>query len=196
MCQGKNIQHAPFSVFAHEKPQKALVSKGFSWYSTEGDRCKDPGERSPREIVPGPSTMDIRFITYDEGLDKVFYIRKVVFVEEQGVPPEEEIDEQDKTATHILVFDSGVPVGTGRVFEKEEQWYIGRLAVLRESRGKGIGRLIMEKLTAFAREKGAKRITVHAQTNVIDFYRILGYQEQGQEFMDAGIPHKEMYRVL
>lgn len=140
--------------------------------------------------------MDIRFVSYDEGIDKVFYIRKVVFVEEQGVPFEEEIDEQDKQATHILVFDEGVPVGTGRVFNDKEHWYIGRVAVLRECRGKGIGRLIMEKLTAFAKEHGAKRIFVHAQTNVMDFYRDLGFIEQGLEFMDAGIPHKEMYREL
>jgi predicted GNAT family N-acyltransferase len=142
------------------------------------------------------NSMDIRFVSYDEGIDNAFYIRKVVFVEEQGVPLEEEIDTYDKTAVHILVFDEGVPVGTGRVFMDRGQWYIGRVAVLRESRGKGIGRLIMEKLTAYAREHGAQRIIVYAQIDVMDFYRDLGFTEQGPEFMDAGIPHKEMYREL
>jgi predicted GNAT family N-acyltransferase len=153
-------------------------------------------ERSSDKDVPGSGVMDIKFVSYDEGIDKAYYIRKAVFIEEQGVPPEEEIDEHDRRATHILVFDKGVPVGTGRLFKEKERWYIGRVAVLRESRGKGIGRLIMEKLTAFARDHGAKRIFVHAQISVMDFYRNLGFTEQGAKFMDAGIPHKEMFREL
>jgi predicted GNAT family N-acyltransferase len=70
------------------------------------------------------------------------------------------------------------------------------VAVLKESRGKGIGRLIMEKLTAFAREHGAHCIYVHAQVDAVEFYRNLGFAEQGSIFMDAGIPHKEMSREL
>jgi predicted GNAT family N-acyltransferase len=140
--------------------------------------------------------MDIRFLSFDEGIDKVFYIRKTVFVEEQGVPIEEEIDTLDRLATHILIYDEGVPVGTGRVFMERGQWYIGRVAVLRESRRKGIGRLIMEKLISFARARGAQNIIVHAQTNVLAFYQNLGFIAQGPEFMDAGIPHKEMRKEL
>ncbi len=153
-------------------------------------------ERSLRSTVQGSCIMDIKFLSYEEGIDKAFYIRKVVFVEEQGVPLQEEIDKHDEQAIHILVFDGGVPVGTGRVFKDGEQWYIGRVAVLRESRGKGVGRLIMEKLIARARERGAKSVFVHSQMSAMDFYRKLGFAEQGQEFMDAGIPHKEMYRAL
>lgn len=140
--------------------------------------------------------MDIKLLSFNQGIDKIFYIRKTVFVEEQGVPIEEEIDEQDRLAIHILVFDEGVPVGTGRVFEIEKQWYIGRVAVLRENRGKGIGRLIMEKLITYAKEQGASRVFVHAQTNTMNFYRDLGFTERGAEFMDGGIPHKEMFKEL
>lgn len=140
--------------------------------------------------------MDIKFLSYDDGIDSALYIRKVVFVEEQGVPLQEEIDAHDQRATHILVFDGSVPVGTGRVFKHKDRWYIGRVAVLKESRGKGIGHLIMEKLMAVARERGAKRVLVYSQISVMDFYRNLGFAEQGPEFIDAGIPHKEMYREL
>lgn len=140
--------------------------------------------------------MDIKFISYDDGIDKPRYIRKAVFVEEQGVPVEEEMDRFDRIATHILIFDETVPVGTGRVFKDRDRWYIGRVAVLRENRGRGIGRLIMEKLISFARERGASGIFVHAQINAMDFYRNLGFDETGPVFMDAGIPHREMYRPL
>ncbi|TES93568.1 MAG: GNAT family N-acetyltransferase [Candidatus Cloacimonadota bacterium] len=140
--------------------------------------------------------MEIKFLTYDDGIEDVFRIREKVFVEEQAVPIEEEIDATDKISTHILIFDKGIPVGTGRVFEKNGKWYIGRVAVINEQRGKGIGKLIMKKLMGFANKRGAKRIFIHSQTYICDFYRNLGFTEHGSEFMDAGIPHIEMHKDI
>ncbi|TET18055.1 MAG: GNAT family N-acetyltransferase [Candidatus Cloacimonadota bacterium] len=138
--------------------------------------------------------MKTKTLKYNDGIEEALRVREIVFVEEQHVPMEEEIDDIDKIATHIIVYDKGVPIGTGRLFQKQGKWFIGRVAVLKESRSKGIGQLIMRELTCFALKQGAKRIYVHAQTQVLDFYNKLGYIEYGPLFMDAGIPHKEMYR--
>jgi predicted GNAT family N-acyltransferase len=140
--------------------------------------------------------MKIEFLKYKDGIDDTFRIRTAVFVEEQGVPIDEELDEIDKSATHILVSENGTPIGTARVFKKEGNWYIGRVAVLKGHRKKGVGKLMMETLIAHAKERGASSVSVHSQTGIVDFYRRLGFQPRGKVFMDASIPHIEMRKEL
>lgn len=140
--------------------------------------------------------MKIKILKFSDGIEDAFRIRTIVFVEEQGVPIDEELDEIDKIAIHILVSKDGKRIGTARVFEKEGKWYIGRVAVLKEYRDKGIGKLIMKKLIEHAKAKGAKYVFVHSQTSITNFYEKLGFFPHGEEFMDAGIPHIEMQKEL
>jgi len=117
-------------------------------------------------------------------------IREQVFVREQGVPPELEWDDHDAGAVHVLAFaGDGGAVGTGRMLASGQ---IGRMAVLPEHRGAGIGGEILETLVAEGRRRGMPAPFLHAQTHALGFYRAHGFHPEGKVFMDAGIPHRLM----
>lgn len=117
-------------------------------------------------------------------------VREPVFVNEQKVPPEMEWDEKDPEAFHALAVDrAGNPVGTGRL---TRDGHIGRMAVLKDWRERGVGKAILLHLMDRARAEGIAEIVLNAQLTAIGFYRRFGYIEEGEEFMDAGIPHKLM----
>jgi ElaA protein len=123
-------------------------------------------------------------------------IRLRVFVEEQGVPLDLEIDEHDRSdaaARHALVRTGGVAVGTGRYYAADERTaQIGRMAVLAPSRGSGAGALLLEALVDAARGSGFARAHLWAQTHAAGFYRRAGFRDDGAVFLDAGIPHQPM----
>lgn len=134
-------------------------------------------------------------ITTAEQLDEAFAIRMKVFVEEQGVPAEEELDEADKTAQHVLTFDElGQPVGTGRLLRYDDETAkLGRIAVHATGRGKGYGRAIIQKLEEIGIRLGYRRFILDAQVQAEPFYQKLGYQTLSPEtFLDGGIPHVRM----
>lgn len=119
-------------------------------------------------------------------------IRTKVFVEEQRVPPELEWDGLDEHAYHVVAYAlDGTPIGTGRLLQ---DGHIGRLAVLREWRGRGVGRSILDMLLVIANKMGYDMVKLHAQTRVLEFYLKRGFAKQGKEFMEAGIPHVAMTR--
>lgn len=120
-------------------------------------------------------------------------IREAVFIKEQGVPPELEYDGLDDTAAHVLAFVGEQPVGTGRVLD---DGHIGRIAVLPEYRGKGVGARIVLSLTEAAAVAGLKRVYLGAQLHAVGFYQTLGFTPYGDEFMDAGIAHFHMEKHL
>ncbi len=123
-------------------------------------------------------------------------IRTRVFVEEQKVPIELERDEYDRLATHILLFVDGRAVATGRFFPESAQpevLRLGRVAVLQEYRGLGLGRRVVLELLRLARETSAgHEILIHAQQHLAGWYESLGFKARGEEFMEAGIRHQEM----
>ena len=125
-----------------------------------------------------------------------FAIRKSVFVEEQNVPLELEMDEHDETATHFLLRDGETPLATARLLEKHGLAKIGRVAVLREARGRGLGLAVMQAVLDEARRQGFKEAILDSQTYAIPFYERLGFAAEGEEFDDAGIPHFLMRRRL
>jgi predicted GNAT family N-acyltransferase len=139
-----------------------------------------------------------------EEREAVFAIRMQVFVEEQAVPPEEELDAYDVVATHFLVRTSALPrespasiVGTARLLDKgENTGKVGRVAVLREHRGRGAGTALMQAVEQEARAQGLTRLVLDAQVSAIPFYARLGYTVEGELFLDAGIEHRRMWRVL
>ncbi|GAC1305428.1 MAG: GNAT family N-acetyltransferase [Vulcanimicrobiaceae bacterium] len=127
-------------------------------------------------------------------------IRTSVFVCEQRVPPEEEIDEHDRTdvaAVHALArasaADGSAPLGAGRFYIREPTTVrIGRMAVSARARGRGVGRALLGALVAEARGRGFARAELHAQTHAAEFYRKAGFSDDGAPLWDAGIEHQPM----
>ena len=120
-------------------------------------------------------------------------VRMVVFVEEQRVPAELEMDERDAACVHAIAFDGERAIGTGRLLP---DGHIGRMAVLKAFRGKGVGGEILEALVEAARRRGEREIVLSAQTHALAFYRAHGFEAFGAEYEEAGLPHQDMRRVL
>jgi predicted GNAT family N-acyltransferase len=116
-------------------------------------------------------------------------IRHRVFVDEQAVPPELEHDAHDATAGHLLALVDDTPVGTARMLPGG---HIGRMAVLAEWRGQGIGTTLLRSLLELAESQGIRSPYLHAQCSAIGFYERLGFRAEGPEFLDAGIAHRLM----
>ncbi len=126
-------------------------------------------------------------------LEACFAIRLAVFVGEQGVPAEEEMDELDDAALHFLALWNGEPAGTARAVEKAPGLQkIGRVAVKAAFRKFGIGRMLMQRIEA---EHPGSAFVLDAQTHAAGFYQRLGYVAEGPEFLDAGIPHRLMHKT-
>ncbi|MBC8134562.1 MAG: GNAT family N-acetyltransferase [Fibrella sp.] len=126
-------------------------------------------------------------------------VRDVVFVQEQNVPVELEHDEFDADALHILAIETKTkePVGTARVLDKGDGVAkIGRVAVLKEYRGRGIGQALMQAVFKTTRELNFTSLLLDAQVSVIPFYENLGFVAEGGVFDDAGIPHRRMSMTL
>ncbi|EHJ93142.1 GNAT family N-acetyltransferase [Vreelandella boliviensis] len=116
-------------------------------------------------------------------------IRRRVFIDEQSVPLEEEWDGLDPECVHFLATLDGQPVGTARLLPDA---HIGRVAVLADARGTGIGVLLMQAAIEAARYAGHAQVALSAQVHALAFYERLGFVAHGDEFLDAGIPHREM----
>jgi predicted GNAT family N-acyltransferase len=129
-------------------------------------------------------------------MEAAFELRREVFVVEQGVPAELEIDELDGGATHLVAIHGEEVVGTLRILQHEGSAKIGRVAVRAAARGTGIGGRLMERAAAIARQRGFGEIVLHAQVTVAGFYRRLGYVEEGDPFEEAGIPHIAMRKTI
>ena len=119
-------------------------------------------------------------------------IRIEVFVHEQGVPEEIEMDEYDTLAEHVVAFRFSKPVGCGRIVIHNGSAKIGRVAVIKAERGKGIGRKVCEELIKIAAEKGIKEFVLNSQLTAVDFYKKLGFEAIGGVFKEAGIDHVKM----
>ena len=134
----------------------------------------------------------------DEGERALAYaIRTEVFVDEQAVPPELELDEHDAAALHVLALDDGEVVGAGRlVLEPGAVAHLGRVAVRKVARGRGTGVALMAGLERLGRAHGATTALLSAQVQALGFYERLGYVAEGAEFDDAGIAHRWMRKAL
>ena len=120
-------------------------------------------------------------------------LRRVVFIEEQGVSEADEIDDLDGEAIHLLAVDAGRPVGTARLLIQDETGKIGRVCVLAEARGAGIGAaLIRAAVAELAAMPGISRAKLGAQVHALGFYERLGFAAVGPVYMDAGIEHRDM----
>ncbi|QCO55910.1 GNAT family N-acetyltransferase [Pseudorhodobacter turbinis] len=124
-------------------------------------------------------------------------LRRTVFIEEQGVSEAEEMDDLDGEATHLLATVSEVPAGSARLFVQGGTGKIGRVCVLREHRGTGLGAaLIIAAVDQFRATPGVEKVKLGAQCHAIAFYEKLGFAAFGPEYDDAGIPHRDMMLAL
>ncbi|OGQ13981.1 MAG: hypothetical protein A2026_01055 [Deltaproteobacteria bacterium RBG_19FT_COMBO_46_12] len=138
--------------------------------------------------------MSIEITSFAESENYIRSLRDAVFVQEQGIPRELEWDCEDTRCIHVLARnDSGIPIGTGRM---QSDGKIGRLSVLANWRGQGIGGELLESLVSKAYECKFKSVYLHAQTHVVSFYEKYGFRKEGGEFIEAGISHVKMVKDL
>lgn len=130
---------------------------------------------------------------WDQLGQKAGAIRHEVFVVEQKVPIELELDDHDATAVHALAWVDDVPVGTGRLLPDS---HIGRMAVLKSHRSIGVGKALLQALVEQAARRGDTDVVLAAQWHATGFYEALGFKVEGNQFMDAGIAHVLMRKVL
>lgn len=135
----------------------------------------------------------IKFITFqDNEFKKVKFIRTSVFTEEQGADAQSEFDSFDSTADFALLYENENAVAAARVVVTDKGCKIGRIAVLKEYRGKGYGAVIVRAVTEKAFEKGSDIVYVDAQNYAVPFYEKIGFQVIGKEIIDRGLPHMPM----
>jgi len=116
-------------------------------------------------------------------------IRSMVFIEEQHISEADEWDEQDAISLHFVVYAQDQPIATARLLENNS---IGRVAVLQQYRGEGIGKLLMQQIIQVAKQQNRAFLQLSAQVYAIRFYENLGFQVQGEEYLDCEIPHIDM----
>ncbi|MEK5334251.1 MULTISPECIES: GNAT family N-acetyltransferase [unclassified Lysinibacillus] len=140
---------------------------------------------------------NVKIVETEKEHDDAFAVRKKVFVEEQGVPLHLECDAQDETATHFIMYEGDEPVGAARLRSIEEHTAkIERVCILQSQRGKKLGALIMKEMENYATSIDQKKLKLHAQSYAVPFYEKLGYTVTSPEFMDAGIPHRAMEKII
>src|SRR4051812_25217102 len=153
-----------------------------------------PRSCSPTMSLESARGVTLRVVSWTAEATKLRAVRLVVFVVEQNIPEELEWDEHDALSIHVLAEDrDGVPIGCGRLLP---DGHIGRVAVLSDWRGQGVGAALIAKLIDLAQERGDKRVILNAQTQAMPFYARLGFAPTGHPFVEAGIPHQAMVRAL
>jgi predicted GNAT family N-acyltransferase len=135
----------------------------------------------------------IELLSWEKARAHASPIRFTVFVEEQGVPREIELDEHDAVSVHAIAFAQDKAVATGRLLP---DGHIGRMAVLKEWRGRGIGALLLKSLMQRAKERGDVQVELSAQVHAVPFYLANGFVPEGDEYLEAGIRHQAMKRQL
>ena len=140
--------------------------------------------------------LQVVLIESEKQMAQAHAIRRLVFIEEQHVPEDIELDVEDQHAVHALALIDGHPVGCGRFVVHDSEVKIGRMAVLKNRRGEGIGQAILESLMKEARRRGFQNAVLHAQLTAEGFYLKQGFVPKGEVFEEAGIRHRKMERTL
>jgi len=142
-------------------------------------------------------SVDVRVADGEADREAALAVRREVFVEEQGVAEDIEMDGREDEAVHFVAEDDGDPVGAARLREVEAGvGKVERVAVVADRREEGVGRDVMELLETTAADRGLDRLVMHAQTRVESFYERLGYERTSDVFEEAGIDHVEMAKEL
>ncbi|MBR8828637.1 MAG: GNAT family N-acetyltransferase [Gomphosphaeria aponina SAG 52.96 = DSM 107014] len=141
--------------------------------------------------------VEIKLVKYSEYFTQINSIRIAVFQEEQGVPAALEFDGKDATAQHLLAYLNGKPVGTSRIRKLDENVVkIERLAVIPTARGKGIANQLMATALELISSQNYSQVMIHSQEYIKRLYEKLGFEQVGNPFEEAGIPHVKMIKFL
>ena len=138
--------------------------------------------------------MNVRIheVSWENHQSELRAVRNAVFIEEQNVPRELEWDGMDETSIHFMAeTTAGDVIGTARLMPSGQ---IGRMAVLIQQRGHGIGRRLLDRAISSARQRGMEEVFLHAQSHALEFYQKAGFVAAGEQFDEAGIPHRSMTR--
>jgi len=143
------------------------------------------------------SKFGYKLVTGDAELQQAFEVRRQVFVREQGISEDLVFDEHDKEALHMVVKDGQEVIGSARVqFLTDNQAKLERMAVLKRYRRKGIGKEMLLFLDTVWKDKQVQQVIVHAQLEVVPFYKLCGFNEMGLPFQEAGIIHIKMRKQV
>jgi len=129
-------------------------------------------------------------------VEDAFAVRIAVFVDEQGIPRSEELDDLDATAVHCVAYADGAPVGAGRLLPGDGYAKIGRMAVAKARRGSGIGGMVLEALEREGVARGIRHFKLSAQLPARGFYERHGYTAVGSVYDEVDIPHIAMEKRL
>jgi predicted GNAT family N-acyltransferase len=140
--------------------------------------------------------LKIKKVKNKNELDKVFEIRTNVFVKEQNVPIDLEMDGLDREAEHFIAYVNNKPIGCARIRIKNNFAKLERIAIIKEHRNKGFGKQLTKFLIDYCKQKKFDEIRLHSQIYVSDFYKKLGFKPVGENFFEAGIAHIEMYMKI
>ncbi len=140
--------------------------------------------------------MNVKVCENEKEIQDAFSVRRTVFIDEQNVPEEEEIDQYEEDAVHFVSYQEGAPVAAGRFRVVDGIGKVERICVLKDARKTGSGKAIMLEIEAYALKNGLHKLKLNAQTHAIPFYANLGYEVVSEEFLDAGIPHKTMIKKI
>jgi predicted GNAT family N-acyltransferase/prolipoprotein diacylglyceryltransferase len=149
-----------------------------------------------RIVVSSPSSLKCKVASSKKEILQCYKLRTEVFVQEQNVPLELEMDADDEKAIHVLGRLNHNVVACGRIIMEQNHAHIGRVAVKKEQRGKGLGKHLMHYMIQVCKAKGARDVILHSQLQAIPFYESLGFKAYGDSFPDAGIEHRAMKFIL
>lgn len=138
------------------------------------------------------NNLKIEIVKWIDGLSQLKNIREKVFIQEQKVTPQLEWDGMDENAMHFLVFKDEEAIGCARAVVIKNYMQLGRMAVLKEYRGQGIGSALLEKAMTIAKLNQLSAIYISAQCHAIDFYKKFGFEVKSDIYLDAEIPHRDM----
>jgi hypothetical protein len=144
--------------------------------------------------MPADPAFTVRLVEWSEAAEGLRLVRRAVFIDEQAIPEDLEWDELDAVYWHAIAEDvHGAAIGCGRLLP---DGHIGRMAVLAPWRGRGVGAALLRELVELARARGLPRAILNSQTHAMAFYARHGFVADGDEYLEAGIPHQTMTRTL
>ena len=138
------------------------------------------------------NNLKIEIVKWIDSLSQLKNIREKVFIQEQKVTPQLEWDGMDEKAIHFLVFNDKAAIGCARAIVIKDHMQLGRMAVLKEYRGQGIGSALLEKAMTIAKLNQLSAIYISAQCHAINFYKKFGFEVKSDIYLDAEIPHRDM----
>ena len=142
------------------------------------------------------NNLKIFIVKNKSDFEKTIEIRRQVFIKEQNVPEEIEIDGFDSKSEHFIAYFSNEPIGCARIRADNNIVKLERIAIIQKHRGKGFGQQLTNFLIDYCKNQDYKEIHLHSQTYIADFYEKLGFIPIGKTFYDAGIEHIEMYMKI